>query len=138
MVPDDMSDVEMPKTYADAKGIVVYADATEEEQKAAMEFLNFVYSDPKHDVELMEKTNLIPARDDAVENEAFKEYFDENPEMSVYADYVSNAVPSMDDARFNDIQTILGEQAWVPTLRQEVKADQAWSDNKKAVEEVLK
>ncbi len=138
MVPGDRSDVEMPKTYADAKGIVVYADATEEEQKAAMAFLNFVYSDPQHDVELMEKTNLIPARDDAVENEAFKAYFDENPEMSVYADYVSNAVPSMDDARFNDIQTILGEQAWVPTLRQEVKADQAWSDNKKAVEEVLK
>ena len=40
MVPDALADAEQVSTYADAKGIVMYAQATEEEQAAAMKFLN--------------------------------------------------------------------------------------------------
>lgn len=138
VVPDSMSEVENPKTYADAKGVVIYANATKKEQAAAMEFMKFVYADADNDVELMEKTSLIPARDDAADNEAFSSYFEENPQMKIYASYVANSLPSMDDSRFNDIQTILGEKAWVPVLRQEITAEKAWSENKSAVEEVLK
>ena len=42
---------------ADAKGIVMYAQATEEEQAAAMKFLEFVYSDENNDMKLLEMTS---------------------------------------------------------------------------------
>ena len=62
MVPDALADAEQVSTYADAKGIVMYAQATEEEQAAAMKFLEFVYSDENNDMKLLEMTSLIPAR----------------------------------------------------------------------------
>ena len=86
VVPDALADAEQVSTYADAKGIVMYAQATEEEQAAAMKFLEFVYSDENNDMKLLEMTSLIPARDDATENDAFKAYFEENPAMKVYAE----------------------------------------------------
>ena len=97
VVPDALADAEQVSTYADAKGIVMYAQATEEEQAAAMKFLEFVYSDENNDMKLLEMTSLIPARDDATENDAFKAYFEENPAMKVYAENVPYAVPAMDN-----------------------------------------
>lgn len=137
VVPDSLSDEEHISTYADAKGIVMYAQATEEEQAAAMKFLDFVYSDENNDMRLLELTSLIPARDDATENDAFKAYFEENPAMKVYAENVPYAVPAMDNEKYNDIQQVFGEQAWVPVLRGEKEAKTAVTDAKKAVEGAL-
>lgn len=95
VVPDNLADATNISTYADAKGIVMYAQATEAEQKAAMKFLTFVFSDEQNDKEWLETTSLIPARDDATENEMFTAYFEENPEMKVFAENVPNAVPAM-------------------------------------------
>ncbi len=39
-VPDDM-DIDEVNTFADSKGLVIYASATEEEQQAAMEFITW-------------------------------------------------------------------------------------------------
>lgn len=137
VVPDSMKDEEHVSTYADAKGIVMYAQATKEEQAAAMDFLEFVYGDEKHDMKLLEMTSLIPARDDATENAAFKDYFEKNPAMKVYAENVPYAVPAMDNEKYNDIQQAFGEQAWVPVVRGEKNADAAYTDAKKAVEGAL-
>ena len=44
----------------------MYAQATEEEQAAAMAFLEFVYSDDEHDMKLLGNDVIDPsARDDA-------------------------------------------------------------------------
>ena len=137
VVPDALADAEQVSTYADAKGIVMYAQATEEEQAAAMKFLEFVYSDENNDMKLLEMTSLIPARDDATENDAFKAYFEENPAMKVYAENVPYAVPAMDNEKYNDIQQVFGEQAWVPVVRGEKDAKTAVSDAKTAVEGAL-
>lgn len=137
VVPDDMADEEHVSTYADAKGIVMYAQATEDEQKAAMEFLKFVFENEENDMKLLEMTSLIPARDDATENETFKAYFDENPAMKVYAENVPYAIPAMDNEKYNDIQQVFGEKAWVPVIRDETTADQAYKDAKEAIEGVL-
>lgn len=137
VVPDALADTEHVSTYADAKGIVMYAQATEEEQEAAMKFLSFVYSDENNDMKLLEMTSLIPARDDATENDTFKAYFEENPAMKVYAENVPYAVPAMDNEKYNDIQQVFGEQAWVPVVRGEKDAKTAVTDARTAVEGAL-
>lgn len=137
VVPDALADTEHVSTYADAKGIVMYAQATEEEQAAAMKFLSFVYSDENNDMKLLEMTSLIPARDDATENDTFKAYFEENPAMKVYAENVPYAVPAMDNEKYNDIQQVFGEQAWVPVIRGEKDAKTAVTDARTAVEGAL-
>lgn len=88
-------------------------------------------------MKFLETTNLIPARDDATENAIFTEFFKENPALKVYAENVPNAIPAMDNADYNDIQQIIGEQAWNPVVRGEKKPAKAWNDMKKAEDEVL-
>lgn len=138
VVPDELADAESVSTYADAKGIVMYAQATKEEQKAAMKFLEFVYSDEENDMKFLEMTSLIPARDDATENDSFKAYFEANPVMKVYAENVPFAVPAMDNEKYNEIQQAFGEKAWVPVVRGEKDAAAAVKGAREAVKGALK
>ena len=58
--------------------------------------------------------------------------------MKVFADSVANAIPAMDNENYNDIQQILGEQAWVPIVRGEKNSEEAIKSFKDAIEGVLK
>ncbi|MCC3356836.1 sugar ABC transporter substrate-binding protein [Bacillus sp. REN16] len=136
-VPDDM-DPENAKTFADAKGVVVYASATEEEQKAALEFLTWVYSNPEADLKWLEVTDLPPARDDLGTNEAFASYFEEKPVMKAYADAVANGVPPMENSKYNEIQTFIGQYAFNKIVKGEIDPAQAWDDMVNAIEGELK
>ncbi len=107
-------------------------------KEAAMDFLKFVYNDDKNDLKFLETTNLIPARDDATRKSKLSlAFFKENPELEVYAANVPYSIPAMDDAKYNDIQQIIGEEAWNPIVRGEKKPTKAWSDMKKAEDGVL-
>lgn len=128
VVPDEMQTNEGANTFADAKGVVVYEQATEEERAAAIQFLEFVFSEIENDLSLLEITSLIPARDDAAESDVFTDYFEENPQMQIYAENVQNAVPPMDNPNFNSLQEVIGEEAWNPVVRGEKTADEAWND----------
>ncbi|MBC2364652.1 ABC transporter substrate-binding protein [Listeria booriae] len=136
-VPDALKDEANVNTYSDAKGIVFYAQATDAEKKAAVKFLDFVYSNDKNDLKFLELTNLIPARDDATQNATFTDFFTKNPALKIYAENVPYAIPAMDNADYNDIQQIIGEQAWNPVVRGEKKPTKAWNDMKKAEDGVL-
>ncbi|USK36508.1 extracellular solute-binding protein (plasmid) [Bacillus sp. F19] len=136
-VPDDMDPKEV-KTFADSKGLVVYATATKEQQKAAMKFINWVYSNPENDLKWLEKTNLPPARDDLTTNETFKAFLDKNPALQPYAAAVPNAIPPMDNAKYNDIQTFIGQHAFNPVVKGEKNPKTAWKDMEEAVEGALK
>ncbi|WP_407644176.1 ABC transporter substrate-binding protein [Falsibacillus albus] len=135
-VPDGM-DTKNVKTFADTKGLVIYASATKDQQKAAMKFIKWVYSNPKNDEKWLEKTNLPPARDDLTTNETFKDFFDKNPALQPYAAAVPNAIPPMDNAKYNDLQTIIGREAFNPVVKGEKSPDKAWKDMKKAFEGAL-
>ncbi|MBR3054952.1 MAG: extracellular solute-binding protein [Streptococcus sp.] len=137
VVPDAMSDNKGASTYADAKGIVMYAQATKQEQKAAMSFVNFVFSDEQNDLKWLEKTSLIPARDDATTNVTFENYFSKNPQMKVFGEYVPSAVPAMDNGKYNDIQQVFGEKSWVPIVRGEKTPEKALADAKSAIKGAL-
>ncbi|MDP4164370.1 MAG: extracellular solute-binding protein [Bacillota bacterium] len=136
-VPDGM-DTTNVHTFADTKGLVIYASATKEQQKAAMTFINWVYSNPKNDLTWLEKTNLPPARDDLSTNDTFKAFFDKNPALKPYAAAVPNGIPSMDNSKYNDLQTFIGQQAFNPVVKGEKDPKTAWTDMQKAIEGALK
>jgi multiple sugar transport system substrate-binding protein len=136
-VPDGMNPADS-KTFADTKGLVIYASATKEQQKAAIDFIKWVYSDAKNDAAWFEKTMLPPARDDLTSNEAFKSILDKNPQLKPYAENVPNAIPPMDNAKYNDLQTIIGEQAFNKVVKGEISPEEGWANMKKAIESALK
>ncbi|MDQ0974640.1 multiple sugar transport system substrate-binding protein [Neobacillus niacini] len=136
-VPDGV-DTENVKTFADTKGLVIYASATKEQQKAAMTFINWVYSTPDNDLKWLEKTSLPPARDDLTTNDTFKAFFDKNPALQPYAAAVPNGIPPMDNSKYNDIQTFIGQHAFNPVVKGEKDPKTGWKDMQKAIKEALK
>ncbi|MGG4032862.1 ABC transporter substrate-binding protein [Paenibacillus cisolokensis] len=136
-VPDGKNPAES-KTFADTKGIVIYADATEAQRKAAVDFLKWVYSKPENDLKWFEQTMLPPARDDLSTNEAFKAILDANPQLKLYAENVPNAIPPMDNAKYNELQTLIGQEALNKVVRGEISPADGWANMKKAIEDALK
>ncbi|WP_433620135.1 ABC transporter substrate-binding protein [Paenibacillus cellulositrophicus] len=132
-VPDGV-DPKDSKTFADTKGLVIYASATKEQQQAAMDFVKWVYSDAKNDAQWFDETKLPPARDDLTTNESFKAILDKNPELKPYAENVPNAVPPMDNPKYNDLQTFIGQEAWNKVVRGEIDPAAGWANMKKAIE----
>lgn len=132
-VPNNM-DTENVRTFADTKGLVIYASATEEQKQAAMKFISWVYSNPEHDLKWLEQTNLPPARDDLAENEAFTTFFSENPALQPYANAVPNGIPSIDNPKYNELQTFIGQHAVNPIVKGKTTPKNGWNDMKKAIE----
>ncbi|WP_019536633.1 ABC transporter substrate-binding protein [Paenibacillus ginsengihumi] len=136
-VPDGQ-DPAASKTFADTKGIVIYASATEEQKKAAMDFLKWVYANPENDLKWFEQTMLPPARDDLTTNESFQAILKANPELAPYAENVPNAVPPVDNAKYNELQTLIGQEALNKVVRGEISPQDGWANMKKAIEAALK
>jgi multiple sugar transport system substrate-binding protein len=125
------------KTFADAKGLVMYAQSSPEQKEAMWHFITWVFSDPQHDLSWLQRTNLPPARDDLATNEAFQAYFGEHPELLAYAEQLPNGVPPISNPNFTDIQVALGQQAVIPVVLGQKEPQQAWDDFKNAVQPML-
>jgi multiple sugar transport system substrate-binding protein len=136
-VPDG-ADPAKSKTFADTKGLVIYASATKEQQQAAFDFIKWVYSDPKHDMDWFKQTNLPPARDDLSTNEAFASYLNENPQLKLYAENIPNAIPPIDNEKIVEIQELIGKEALIPVVKGQKAPDAAWNDMKNAINGVLR
>lgn len=101
--------------FADSKGLVLYKDKniTDEVHQGAVEFMKWLYSDTNSantDLEWLKATTMLPVRGDLVTNDAFKKYFEENPELKELAKYVPNSVPCMANDKMTPIQEALGTQ----------------------------
>ena len=136
-VPDGVPTDEV-KTMSDNKGVVIYSQVPEEQQKAAYEFIKWVYTDGAHDAEWMDTTYLLPAQDNLISNDEFKELFDGAPELVPFAENVSNAVPAIDNASYVETHTALGEKGLVPVLNGEKTPEEAWEAVKSEIEGILK
>lgn len=136
-VPDGVS-TDHVKTMSDNKGVVIYSQVPEEEQKAAYEFLKWVFTDGAHDAEWMDTTYLLPAQDDLLNNEEFKTLFEESPELIPFAENVKNAVPAMGSSDYVETHTALGEKGLVPILNGEKTPEEAWEAVKAEIEALLK
>ncbi|HEY8394712.1 MAG TPA: extracellular solute-binding protein [Thermaerobacter sp.] len=136
-VPDGVPADQATKTFADAKGVVIYRHASEAEQQAAWEFIRWVLSNPENDAKWLQETNLPPARGDLAENAAFQETLSKTPGLEDYARAVPTGVPPVAHAKFEEIHRIIGEQAVAPVVRGEKSPEQAWQDMKRALEEAV-
>ncbi|HNU22929.1 MAG TPA: extracellular solute-binding protein [Mesotoga sp.] len=104
-VPDDYPEDKPIYTFADTKGLVMFA--TTKHKEAAWKFIKWVYSDIEKDRKWMEVTNLPPAREDLLSNPIFQEYMDENPKFAAYASHVAYAVPPALTTKTVEVQDIL-------------------------------
>lgn len=132
-VPDGV-DTENVNTFADSKGMVIFASAPDEEQKAAMKFMTWVYSNPENDVTWLEVTNLPPARDDISTNDIFKSFLEENPAIVPYTKAIPYAIPSIDNPEYNELQTFIGRYAVNPLVKGDTTPEEAWKKMKQAIE----
>lgn len=137
-VPDDYPADQPIKTFADAKGIVLYKQEDAKTTEAVWEFIKWVFSDPQNDLTWLEKTTLPPARDDLATNEAFQSFFEENPQLKAYAEESPYAVPPMAVEKFTEIQTELGDVAIVPVVTSGQDPTQAWEAFKASLERLIK
>jgi len=135
-VPDGVSTADV-KTFADAKGLVVYASATKEQQTAALDFMQWLLSDAKHDLELMQATYNTPARDDVDMNDTFKAFLDENPAIKVFGQQVPNGIPTMNSPKMVDIHTILGEKGVNPIVNNGADPAAAWAQTETEIKAAL-
>ncbi|GHO60879.1 sugar ABC transporter substrate-binding protein [Ktedonobacter robiniae] len=136
-VPDAMANSQAIKTFADAKGLAIYKQASSEQQNAIWEFVKWVLSDPQHDLQWLQTTSLPSARDDLSTNATFKPFFDKNPELVKYAENIPNAVPPIAASKYTDIQVSLGDQAVIPVVKGDATPQQAWNSWKTAVQPML-
>ena len=136
-LPDD---VKLPyaKTFADAKGLVIYAQRSPEEQAAIWEFIKWAFADPTNDLAWIDATGMLPMRGDLATNSTFDRVFKEHPEFLSYADEMAYAVPAIANEKFADIQTTLSEKGLVPVVLGKKTTEQGWNDAKAAIEALLK
>lgn len=136
-VPDSVPEGEPVYTFADAKGLVMFASAPEESRTAAWEFIQWVYSDPENDLRWFETTSLPPTRDDVSTNEVFTPFLEENPALVQYAEAIPYAVPPLVNENFSDLQTVLSDEGLIPAVNGDKTPEQAWEDAKAAMQALL-
>ncbi|WP_343076302.1 extracellular solute-binding protein [Pullulanibacillus sp. KACC 23026] len=135
-VPDNYNSSTV-KTFADTKGIAIYSSAPKPEQQAALKFISWVFSNPENDLELLKTTSLPPARDDLESNSTFKSYFEAHPEMKPYAAEIPYAVPSIDNANYNNLQTLIGNDAFIPVVKGQTTPQNGWDKMKSDIKGAL-
>ena len=126
-VPDGYPAGQPVNTFADAKGVVIYKQASQAQQMAAWQFIDWVLSDSQHDLQWLQKTNLPPARDDLGTNALFTTFFNQNPELELYAKEIPYAVPPMKNGNYVNLQTALGDDAVIPVAKGQKTPQQAWN-----------
>ena len=85
------SDGTMPSyTYGDPRDLAIFSQSKHPDE--AWEFIKFMLED-ESSLELMKVTGQLPVRDDLTSNATFKAYFDEHPELMIFAESIGYTVP---------------------------------------------
>ncbi|MBC7222060.1 carbohydrate ABC transporter substrate-binding protein [Candidatus Bipolaricaulota bacterium] len=138
-VPDWYPVDEPIYTFADAKGVVMYAQATPEQRQAMWDFIQWVLSDPEHDLLWVEITGMLPARDDVGVNPLFTGYVEKNePALLPYAKTIPFAVPPFAHPEYVEIQELMGLECIYPVLIGELTPEEGWQAWKAAIAPLLK
>ncbi len=126
-------------TFADAKGVVMYAQATLEQRQAMWDFIRWVLSNTEHDLAWVQITGMLPARDDVSTNPLFITYIQEKePALLAYAANIPYAVPPIAHYQYVQIQELMGLECIYPVLVGDLTPEEGWAAWKAAVRTVLK
>lgn len=137
-VPDFYPPEKPVYTFADAKGLVLYAQATPDQRQALWDFIYWVLSKPENDLAWIKTTGMLPARDDAGTNPLFTEYISKTePALLPYAENISHAVPAIAHPEYVQIQEEMGFECIYPVLVGELTPEQGWEAWKAAIRDIL-
>ena len=100
-------------TLAESKGMVLFN--TSQKKGEAWDFMKWYFSGG-HDSLWLELTNYLPAREDLIGNPIFIEYFNNNPDVKLYAEILDFSVPLVLTPQTVEIQTILNRELWQPII----------------------
>ncbi|MCH8069537.1 MAG: extracellular solute-binding protein [Candidatus Marinimicrobia bacterium] len=113
LVPDYYPINEPVYTLAESKGMVLFN--TSRKKGEAWDFMKWYFSG-EHDPLWLELTNFLPAREDLIGNPIFIEYFNNNPDIKLYAETLDFSVPLVLTPQTVEIQTILNRELWQPII----------------------
>ena len=137
-VPDAYPAEKPVFTFADAKGVVLYAQATPAQRQAMWKFIQWVFSNPAHDLKWIEITGMLPARDDVGTNALFTSYIQEKePALLPYAQNIPYALPPFAHPEFVEIQELMGLECIYPVLVGELTPARGWDAWKRAIRPLL-
>jgi multiple sugar transport system substrate-binding protein len=136
-VPDNMANTSAVKTFADAKGIVIYKQSSQQQQQEMWSFVKWVLSDPSHDLTWLNTTAEPPARDDLSTNPLFASYFTKNPELVPFAANIANSIPPFTNPNYTTIQQSLGDNALIPVIKGQAAPADAWNKWKSSTQSTL-
>ncbi|MCH7731749.1 MAG: extracellular solute-binding protein [Candidatus Marinimicrobia bacterium] len=100
-------------TLAESKGMVLFN--TSRKKGESWDFMKWYFSG-EHDSLWLELTNFLPAREDLIGNPIFIEYFNNNPDIKLYAEALDFSVPLVLTPQTVEIQTILNRELWQPII----------------------
>ena len=100
-------------TLAESKGMVLFN--TSRKKGESWDFMKWYFSGG-HDSLWLELTNFLPAREDLIDNPIFIEYFNDNPDIKLYAEALDFSVPLVLTPQTVEIQTILNRELWQPII----------------------
>jgi multiple sugar transport system substrate-binding protein len=83
-------------------------------------------------------TNFIPAREDLIGNPIFIEYFNNNPDIKLYAETLDFSVPLVLTPQTVEIQTIINRELWQPIIFGQKLPLEASSDANQIIKRILK
>ncbi|MFQ5887657.1 MAG: extracellular solute-binding protein, partial [Candidatus Hydrothermarchaeales archaeon] len=124
-------------TLADAKGIVMLAQAKPEAREAAWEFMQWLYTTPENDLIWLELDGEPSAREDLLTNPFFQDFFRANPKVRQFAEEVAFAVPPPPHPEIVEIQTTFMKEAWQPLIYGKKTPEQALKDAKEAIDGLI-
>lgn len=113
-------------TFSDSKGIVIFRSS--KVKKEAFAFISWVLGDEHLNLLWLQKTGMMPARDDLLRNPVFADFFNTHPADRVYATYVDVAIPPALNENTIDIQKVMTQELVGPLVFR-TKAPQAALDD---------
>jgi len=134
-VPDNYPKDKPIYTFADAKGLVILKSS--KHQKEAWDFVKWLFTKEDFDVKWLEYTKMPPAREDLLDNEDFKDFWNENPLAAEYAKYVAYAVPPAPITQTVDVQDLMTFEFIEPLMYQKKDPQKALDDAVKAINKIL-
>ena len=101
-------------TFSDSKGIVIFRSS--KVKKEAFAFISWALGDEHLNLLWLQKTGMMPARDDLLRNPVFADFFNTHPAVRVYATYVDVAIPPALNENTIDIQKIMTQELVGPLV----------------------
>jgi multiple sugar transport system substrate-binding protein len=134
-VPDDFPEDAPINTFADTKGLVMFAHSPHKEE--AWEFIKWVYSNIENDRRWVEITNMPPARGDLGTNPIFTSFMAEDPVFAEYAKYIPYAIPPALTEQYVDVQDMMTQYLVEPLMYGRATPENALSNAATRIRRIL-